>query len=64
MSTNDITGDKIATKEVSETYRNNYGSIDWSKKAGAAPAASTIKTCMKCPRDTDSVRLRSGAATT
>ena len=26
-ASNDITGDKIATKTVSETYRNNYDSI-------------------------------------
>ena len=27
MSTNDITGDKIQTKNVSESYRNNFDTI-------------------------------------
>lgn len=40
-TTNDITGDKIATKTVTETYRNNYAGIDWSKKAGSIAVAST-----------------------
>lgn len=40
-SINDITGDKIATKTVTETYRNNCGGIDWSKKTGSAAVAST-----------------------
>jgi hypothetical protein len=29
---NPITGDPIATKPVSESYRNGYGQIDWSVK--------------------------------
>ena len=41
MSINDITGDKIATKQVTDTYRNNFGSIDWSKKTGSIAIAST-----------------------
>lgn len=38
MSTNDITGDKIATKKVTDAYRDNFDAI-FRKKA---PAACTI----------------------
>lgn len=40
MSINDITGDKIATKTVTETYRSNYDAI-FGKKAGSIAVAST-----------------------
>ena len=31
MAINDITGDRIVTKPVTQSYRNNYGKICWSK---------------------------------
>ena len=44
-STNDITGDEIATKASTAAYRNNYDQIFRRKKA-----VSTIKTCVDAPR--------------
>lgn len=51
MSTNDITGDKIATKPASDAFRNNFDAI--FRKKDPAPAAPVLKTCIKCPRDVD-----------
>jgi hypothetical protein len=34
MSINDITGDAIATRVVTDAYRNNYDSIFGKKKPG------------------------------
>lgn len=31
-STNDITGDSIRTKNVTEKFRSNYDAIDWGNK--------------------------------
>lgn len=45
MSHNDITGDKIATKTVTDAYRNNYDAIFGKKKTVEAPNTSTTPPC-------------------
>ena len=42
-SHNDITGDRIATKNVSDAYRNNYDLIFGNKKS------KPVEECKKCP---------------
>lgn len=41
---NDITGDKIATRVVSEQFKNNFDGIDFSKK---------LVLCDVCGKDMD-----------
>lgn len=51
MSINDITGDKIATKSVTEAYRDNYDRIFRKKPEPAAEGRIVCKTCrMRKPR--------------
>jgi hypothetical protein len=47
MSHNDITGDRIATKGITDAYRNNFDAI-FGKKKVEVPAASTTPPTPSC----------------
>jgi ethanolamine utilization microcompartment shell protein EutL len=57
-TSNDVTGDRLATKAASEAFRSNYGNVFGKKKAVAQP--DPVTEALENPQQITHVALKDG----
>lgn len=59
MSKNDVTGDRLVTKQTTDAYRDNYDQIfckhDWCSDGDPGPGEVMTFTCSRCGKESRGV---------